>query len=230
MLQLDCQFELTKAGHRQPCSSQTVGPAHQTIFALMPDLRSRLAFILEAEKLKNVLRSAHTSSGRKESTAEHSWRLCLLAMTLEDILGPLDFERILKLCVIHDLGEAINGDVSAVLQQDLAPKSAQERQDFQKLTETLPESLQAEFLSLWDDYEYARTHEARIVKALDKIETIVQHNQGQNPADFDYAFNLQYGRKYLAEHPVIAELRAMVDQATRLNAGTGQFPAPGRIA
>lgn len=64
------------------------------------------------ESFKNVMRSAHTSSGRRESTAEHSWRLCLLAMTLEDILGPLDFERMLKLCVIHDLGEAINGDVS----------------------------------------------------------------------------------------------------------------------
>ena len=192
----------------------------------MDDLKGRLVFIQEAEKLKNVLRSAHTSSGRQESTAEHTWRLCLLAMTLQDILGPLNFERVLKLCVIHDLGEALNGDVPAVLQQASAPKSGQERQDLMKLLVSLPVTLQDEFLSLWEDYEYARTREARIVKALDKIETIIQHNQGKNPDDFDYEFNLQYGAKYANEHPVIADIRAKVDEETRLNANVKQFPRP----
>ncbi|MFD2111096.1 HD domain-containing protein [Thiorhodococcus fuscus] len=144
----------------------------------MIDLEGRLVFIQEAEKLKSVLRTSYTSTGRRESTAEHTWRLCLLAMTLQDILGPLDFDRVLKLCVIHDLGEALNGDVPAVLQQASASKSDQERQDLVKLLATLPAALQEEFLSLWEDYEYARTREARIVKALDKIETIIQHNQG----------------------------------------------------
>jgi putative hydrolase of HD superfamily len=73
-------------------------------------------------------------------------------------------------------------------------------------------------LSLWEDYEFARTPEARIVKALDKIETIIQHNQGLNPADFDYAFNLQYGRNYADVHPVISQLRTLVDSATRSHA------------
>ena len=184
----------------------------------MIDLPSRLAFIQEAEKLKSVLRSAHTRTGRQESTAEHSWRLCLLAMTLQDVLGPLDFERVLKLCVIHDLGEALSGDIPAVQQQAGASKSVQERIDLVALLAVLPTALQDEFLSLWDDYEYARTPEAKIVKALDKIETIIQHNQGQNPADFDYAFNLNYGLKYAAVHPVIVQLRTLVDEATREHA------------
>lgn len=188
----------------------------------MTDLHGRLAFIRHAEKLKSVLRSAHTSTGRQESTAEHTWRLCLLAMTLQDILGPLDFERVLKLCVIHDLGEALHGDVPAVLQQASAPKSDPERQDLVTLLAPLPAALQDEFLALWEDYEYARTHEARIVKALDKIETILQHNQGRNADDFDYAFNLQYGLKHAGAHPVIAEIRALVDADTRLHAGAGR--------
>lgn len=192
----------------------------------MVDLKGRLAFIQAAEKLKGVLRSAYTSSGRQESTAEHTWRLCLLAMTLQDVLGPLDFERVLKLCVIHDLGEALNGDVPAVLQQASAAKSGQERQDLVQLMSSLPATLQDEFLSLWEDYENATTREARIVKALDKIETIIQHNQGKNPDGFDYAFNLQYGTKYANAHPVIAAVRALVDEETRLNASAKQLPRP----
>ncbi|MFY9510890.1 MAG: HD domain-containing protein [Rubrivivax sp.] len=182
----------------------------------MSDLLGRLAFIHEAERLKNVLRSGHSSAGRPESTAEHSWRLCLLAMSLQDLLGPLDFERVLKLCVVHDLGEALGGDVPATAQATAADdKSQRERRDLATLAQTLPAPLQASLLALWDEYEHAATPEARVVKALDKIETIIQHNQGANPADFDYAFNLQYGQKYAAVHPVIAELRALVDAQTR---------------
>ena len=186
----------------------------------MDDLKGRLAFIQEAERLKSVLRSAHTSTGRQESTAEHTWRLCLLAMTFQDLLGPLDFERVLKLCVVHDLGEAISGDIPAVRQAELgSAKSDQERRDLVALSKTLPAQLQDELLALWEEYEFARTREARVVKALDKIETIIQHNQGANPAGFDYSFNLEYGRKYANEHPVITELRALVDEDTRRNAG-----------
>ncbi|MEI4220283.1 MAG: HD domain-containing protein [Candidatus Dasytiphilus stammeri] len=64
----------------------------------------RLQFIREAEKLKDTLRSSFTSQGRQESTAEHSWRLCLMALTFEDQLKSLNFAKLLKLCVIHDLG------------------------------------------------------------------------------------------------------------------------------
>lgn len=181
----------------------------------MPDLAGRLAFIREAERLKSVLRSGHTSSGRPESTAEHTWRLCLLALTLQDVLGPLDFERVLKLCIVHDLGEALGGDVPATLQQPGTDKSARERADLIELTRTLPATLQGELLALWEEYEHASTHEARVVKALDKMETIIQHNQGANPPGFDHAFNLAYGRRYLDELPVLAELRALVDAETR---------------
>ncbi len=190
----------------------------------MIELNGRLAFIQEAEKLKNTLRSGHTSTGRPESTAEHSWRLCLLVMTLQDLLGPLDFERVLKLCVIHDLGEALHGDVPAIQQQASAPKAEQERQDFVQLLTPLPVTLQDEFLALWEEYEEAQTREARMVKALDKIETIIQHNQGKNPDDFDYAFNLHYGLKWADAHPVITQIRALVDAETGVNVRTKQRP------
>ncbi len=193
-------------------------------------LAGRLAFIQQAERLKTVLRSGHLSDGRRESTAEHSWRLCLLAMALQDLLGELDFERVLKLCVVHDLGEALGGDLPAPLQRDAAQaqaKGERERRDLATLCAPLPEALRAEMLALWDEYEQAATPEARVVKALDKIETITQHNQGANPPDFDHAFNLGYGRRHAAAHPVVARLRDLVDAQTRARLAQALPPVPG---
>jgi putative hydrolases of HD superfamily len=118
----------------------------------MTDIGQRLKFIREAERLKNVLRRSHTSEGRQESTAEHTWRLCLLAMVFEDQLPGLDFAKVLKMCVVHDLGEAIHGDVPAVMQKLSDDKSQRERQDLLTLVEGLSPELRNEFLALWDEY------------------------------------------------------------------------------
>ncbi|WP_338801666.1 HD domain-containing protein [Pseudomonas sp. RSB 5.4] len=178
-------------------------------------IKGRLEFLREAEKLKDVLRSAHTSSGRTESTAEHSWRLCLVAIVFADQLAGLDLLKVLKMCVIHDLGEAINGDIPAVNQAAFPDKGEQERNDLLLLTRSLDEALRNEILALWDDYENAQSAEAKAVKALDKLETLLQHNQGLNPVDFDYGFNLGYGKKYTSADPVFATLRELIDQDTR---------------
>jgi putative hydrolase of HD superfamily len=117
--------------------------------------------------------------------------------------------------VLHDLGEALHGDVPAV-QQDQSPnKSAQERADLQTLMQTLPANISDVFMSLWEEYENASSPEARIVKGLDKLETILQHNQGDNPPDFDYGFNLDYGKKHMGAHPLLLQIRALLDVDTR---------------
>ncbi|QBR31818.1 MULTISPECIES: HD domain-containing protein [Pseudomonas] len=185
-------------------------------------IKGRLEFLREAEKLKDVLRSAHTSSGRTESTAEHSWRLCLMAIVFADQLAGLDLLKVLKMCVIHDLGEAINGDIPAVNQAAFPDKGEQERNDLLLLTGALDEALRSEILALWDDYENAQSAEAKAVKALDKLETLLQHNQGLNPADFDYGFNLGYGKKYTSADPVFATLRELIDQDTQQRISDGQ--------
>ncbi|MGY4642022.1 HD domain-containing protein [Pseudomonas sp. P7548] len=178
-------------------------------------IKGRLEFLREAEKLKDVLRSAHTSSGRAESTAEHSWRLCLMVMVFADQLAHLDVLKVLKMCVIHDLGEAIHGDIPAVSQALFPNKGEQERNDLLSLTRTLDDRLQAEVLALWDDYERAQSPEALAVKALDKLETLLQHNQGKNPPGFDYEFNLAYGKRYTDADPLFQLLRSLIDEGTR---------------
>jgi putative hydrolases of HD superfamily len=177
-----------------------------------------LQFLREAERLKNVYRTSWTSNGQQESTASHTWRLCLIAVVLERYLPEINVGKLLKMCIIHDLGEAISGDIPAIHQSSSAPKAAQERQDLQVLLEPLPDAVKQEIVALWDEYEGATSTEARIAKALDKLETLLQHNQGANPADFDYAFNIDYGRRFTDAVPLAAELRAIIDVETRQKA------------
>lgn len=188
-------------------------------------LESTLAFLRAAEALKNQTRTAWTSTGKRESVAEHTWRLCLMAVALQGQLVDIDFAKLLKICIVHDLGEAIGGDISARVQAqqrlddpDAPHKSAQERQQLLQVVAPLPLSARDEIVSLWDEYEAATTREARVAKGLDKLETILQHNQGANPPDFDYGFNLDYGREYTSADPLLAAIRKLLDADTRANA------------
>ena len=182
------------------------------------DLDGILAFLRSAERLKTVTRSGWTSAGEAESVAEHTWRLCLMAMLLYGGAPEVDLARLLRMCIIHDLGEAIRGDVPAPAQAGVGAKSAEERADLVELTAPLPPALRQEVVALWDEYEAAESREARLAKGLDKLETILQHTQGRNPADFDYEFNLGYGRRYTDADPLLAALRDRLDEATRRRA------------
>lgn len=182
------------------------------------DLHGLLDFLRAAERLKATHRSAHTSTGELESVAEHTWRLCLMAMLVAPAFPDVDVARLLRICIVHDLGEALGGDIPAPEQARLAKegvtKSGQERRDLITLAEPLPAALRDELIALWDEYEAAATPEARLAKALDKLETILQHTQGANPPDFDHRFNLDYARAATTGHPLIEELRAILDAET----------------
>jgi putative hydrolase of HD superfamily len=178
------------------------------------ELEGVLMFLRAAERLKTVTRSAWTSTGQPESVAEHTWRLCLMAMVLYGRTDAVDLAKLLKMCLIHDLGEAIGGDVPAPAQQAGVDKADRERADLLELIAPLPPAARREIAELWDEYEAADSPEARVAKGLDKLETILQHIQGANPADFDYAFNLAYGQRYTAADPLLAALRARLDEET----------------
>ena len=188
------------------------------------ELAGVLDFLRGAERLKSTTRTGYTSSGQQESVAEHSWRLCLMAMVLRSEFPDVDFARLVKICIIHDLGEAIHGDVSAPEQARRAAlgidagKAADERRDLLELLSPLPPRLRDEITALWDEYEAAQSPEAKLAKALDKLETIMQHNQGLNPADFDYRFNLAYGRQHTADIPLVAQVRNILDEETERRA------------
>lgn len=184
------------------------------------ELSGILDFLRAAEALKTATRSGWTSAGQRESVAEHTWRLCLMALVLHPAFPEVDFARLAKICIVHDLGEAIGGDVPAPEQEGRGgSKAAEERRDLLQLLAPLPPALREEITALWDEYEAARSPEARLAKALDKLETILQHTQGRNPPGFDYRFNLGYGRAYTAGHPLLVSIRALLDEETERRAG-----------
>jgi 5'-deoxynucleotidase YfbR-like HD superfamily hydrolase len=107
----------------------------------MPDrgLPGILEFLRSAERLKTTLRSAHTSTGQAESVAEHSWRLSLMALLFRDALPDINLGRLLSLCVIHDLGEALSGDIPAPEQARLrGPCSMRRRRGWLRRTAPRP--------------------------------------------------------------------------------------------
>ena len=187
-----------------------------------PDLAGTLEFLRTTERLKTTYRSGFTSDGQRESVAEHTWRICMMAVVLAPHFPDVDFSRLVKICIVHDLGEIVGGDIPATEQarrraeNPAATKSEDERRDLLTLIAPLPPDSAREIVALWDEYEAALTPEAKLAKALDKLETILQHTQGENPPDFDYRFNLGYGREYTAGHLVIVALRAAIDADTAL--------------
>ena len=80
--------------------------------------RELINFLDIAEKMKCNTRHSWTSTNRKESVAEHSWRLSLMALLLEKEIEGVDFQKIIKMCIIHDLGEAITGDIPSFLKTE----------------------------------------------------------------------------------------------------------------
>jgi putative hydrolase of HD superfamily len=148
-----------------------------------------------------------------------------MAMLLYGRAPGVDVARLLRMCLIHDLGEALGGDVPAPAQQGGAGKADRERADLLELTASLPEAMQREIVGLWDEYEAAASPEARVAKGLDKLETILQHTQGENPVDFDYAFNLAYGQQYTSADPLMAALRTRLDAETARRSNETREPS-----
>jgi len=190
------------------------------------DLQGTLAFVRAAESLKYMTRTSWTSDGSQETVAAHSWRLCLMALVLAPHFPGIDVGKLLRICLVHDLGEAISGDISAALQVSVPNKSAQERADLEQLVQPLPDTVRADLVALWDEYEAASSPEARLAKGLDKLETILQHNQGVMPTGFDFLFNIGYGAAYTRDHPVLAALRGVLDAETHQRARLQADHAP----
>lgn len=107
------------------------------------DYKDFLSILSVAEKLKCSTRHSDTSSGRRESVAEHSWRLALMAMLLEDEFSDVNISKVIKMCLIHDLGEAFTGDIAAFDKTDA--DSAKEEEQYETWVSTFPEFQKMEF-------------------------------------------------------------------------------------
>lgn len=169
-----------------------------------------LEFIEEIEKLKHIKRiNTLSDCSRQESDAEHSWHLAMIVLLLKDELGEkFNLEKAIKIALVHDLVEIHTGDCWPSNKKEIQEKKAREEKAAKKLFSKLPNDLRKEIKSYWQEYEDAKTVEAKTVKALDKIvyplhyalsETIVWHKQQSTNGG-----RRVYGRPYVKHNPVLA--------------------------
>ena len=174
-----------------------------------------LQILSAAEKLKCNTRHCSTSSGRQESVAEHSWRVSLMAMLTASAFPEADMDKVIRMCLIHDLGEAFTGDIPSF--DKTGADSKTEEMVLRRWVQTFPSPEREEWLALYEEMEAQQTQEARIYKALDKLEAVVQHNESDISTwlPLEYDLQLEYGRENVQFSPYLQQLKAEIDGVTR---------------
>lgn len=174
-----------------------------------------LTILSVAERLKCSTRHSYTSTGRHESVAEHSWRTALMAMLLTEEFPHADMNKVIRMCLIHDLGEAFTGDIPAFDKTEA--DTQKEDALFQSWVGTLPEDARREFTSLLAEMNALETQEAKIYKALDKMEAVIQHNESDISTwlSLEYDLQLTYGEESVHFSPYMQALKAAVNDITR---------------
>lgn len=183
------------------------------------DSRAFLNFLKVAEKLKCNTRHSYTSSGRHESVAEHSWRLTMMAYFMQDEFPEADIDKVIKMCMFHDMGEAITGDIPAF--EKTSADSDHENHVMDELLDTLPEPYRADLKELFAEMEALETLEAKIYKALDKLEALIQHNEADLSTwiPLEYDLQMTYGTEECSFSEYMKNLRDMVREDSRKKAG-----------
>ena len=152
-------------------------------------------FLNAIEKLKCNTRHSWNSNGRQESVAEHSWRLAVMAMLCRDEYPDVDLDKVIKMCLIHDFGEAITGDIPAFFKTEADEE--EEENAVSSLLGLLPNDTAKEFQMLFYEMNEMKTTEAKLYKALDNLEALVAHNEADISTWLprEYEDNLTYGQK-----------------------------------
>jgi putative hydrolases of HD superfamily len=143
-------------------------------------LHDQLAFLLEADALKRVLRRNPLADGsRRENSAEHSWHLALFALVLaEHAAEPLDICRVVRLLLVHDLVEIDAGDTFAYDEEAHRDKAEREGAAAERLFALLPGDQDAELRRLWEEFEARDTPEALFAHAVDRLQPILLNAAG----------------------------------------------------
>ena len=167
-----------------------------------------------AERLKDATRHCYTSGGRHESVAEHSWRIALMAYWVRDEFPEADMDRVIRMCLIHDLGEAFTGDIPTFLKT-----AADEKREHGLLSDwvaSLPVPFREEMADLFREMNERRTLEARIFKAMDSLEALIQHNESDLStwSDNEFDLNLHYADDKVAFSSYLTALRQAIREDT----------------
>ena len=172
--------------------------------------REYLDILHVAERLKDTPRHCTTTKRRTESVAEHSWRISLMAFLLRHEFPELDIDKVVDMCLIHDLGECFTGDIPTFIKTD----DDREVEDslLNRWVQSLPEELSKDISALYKEMDAQETKEAKLYKSLDKLEALIQHNESplDTWAENEYELNKTYAFDTVAFSDWLTELRKAV--------------------
>ena len=155
-----------------------------------------------AERLKDTTRHCFTSKGRRESVAEHSFRIALMAYLMKDEFEDLDINKVIVMCLFHDMGEAFTGDIPVFKKTD-ADRKKEDRLLFEWV-DGLPDFPGKELRELYCEMNEQKTGEAKLYKALDCLEALIQHNESDistwEPHEYELQLTYAYDRVGFSEY------------------------------
>ena len=171
------------------------------------EARKLLEVLSVAERLKDATRHCYTSGGRRESVAEHSWRITLMAYLVSDEFPEADLTKLLKMCLIQDLGEAFTGDIPTFDKTD--SDEAKEAAVLDQWVRELPQPFAEEMRTLYREMDERKTLESRIYKALDNLEALIQHNESDISTwiPLEYDLQMTYGNDKVQFSEYLRSLR-----------------------
>ena len=176
--------------------------------------RELLDILTLAEGLKDATRHCYTSKGRHESVAEHCWMMTLMAFLLREEFPQIDMDRVIRMCIIHDLGEAFTGDIPVF--NKTAADEAKEENLLMGWVRSLPKAQAEEMLALYAEMDARQTPEARLYKTIDGLEAVVQHNLSDIATWLpnEYSLNQTYAQDRVGFSAFLTELREEMRQDT----------------
>lgn len=168
-------------------------------------LERQLAFVIEIDKLKAILRQTRLMDGtRRENDAEHCWHLAMMALVLSEHAAPgVDLARVLKMLLIHDIVEIDAGDTFIYATGDAAASQAErEARAGDRLFGLLPPDQGVELRSLWEEFEARASAEARFARALDRLQPLLQNHRNGGGTWREFGIRAD---QVLAKKHIIAE-------------------------
>ena len=178
------------------------------------EARKLLEVLSVAERLKDTTRHCYTTKGRHESVAEHSWMMTLMAFFMRDEFPEVDMDKVIRMCIIHDLGECFTGDIPTF--EKTAANEDTEENLLNSWVDSLPENYAKEMRELYKEMVERNTLEAKIYKAIDGLEALVQHNLSDISTWIprEYELNRTYADDKVAFSEYLKSLREEIRKDT----------------
>lgn len=187
------------------------------------EARMLLDALRVAERLKDTTRHCYTSQGRHESVAEHSWMMTVMAFFMKGVFPDADMNRVIQMCIIHDLGECFTGDIPTFMKTK--EHESLEENLLNQWVDSLPETTRAEMKALYKEMEERKTIESQIYKAIDSLEALIQHNLSDIStwSENEFELNLTYADDRVSFSKDLSDLRNAIraDTIRKIQASEG---------